>query len=118
MSKTMMGAGESDRGRGCLDEQLAEKYEAILGHPMTVRELRLIPYLQYLVVNRQPWSIGKMRQSEVEICNEWQRRGWLLASSSAPLRVSREFWDFMNDVLWDSYALHLSEGGAGDGDGE
>lgn len=59
-----------DHGRGCLDEQLAEKYEAILGHPMTVRELRLIPYLQYLVVNRQPWSIGKMRQSEVEICNE------------------------------------------------
>lgn len=29
-----------------------------------------------------------------------------------------EFWDFMNDVLWDSYALHLNEGSADDGDGE
>lgn len=107
-----------DRGRECLDEQLSEKYKDFLGHPMTVRELWLIPYLQYLAVNRRPWNIRKMSQSEVEIYNEWQRKGWLLAGSTAPLRVSREFWDFMNDVLWDAYALHLNAGSADDEDGE
>ncbi|HIY83871.1 hypothetical protein [Rubneribacter sp.] len=95
--------------RGCLTDELAEKYRMRLGtgYPMTRTELRLIPYLHYLVVNRKRIEMEKIDHNEYAAMSVWICRGWLLDYPGKPVAVSKEFWDTMCDVLWDAYALHL-----------
>lgn len=87
--------------RGVITERIQEKYG------MTHEELRLIPYVQYLLVNQEPIDPAKVNAEEREILQKWRDKGYLTFSMQEPLTVSREFWDMMNDLLWDCYVLHI-----------
>jgi hypothetical protein len=89
--------------RGVLTDELAEKYG------ITLKELRLIPYFQYLLINHQAVDIRKIDQEERDILQRWRDEGKITFSCYYPVRASREFWDFMNDVLWDSYVPHIDD---------
>lgn len=95
--------------RGCLTEELAEKYKPHMGtgYRMTTIELRLIPYLQYLAVNREPVDRRKISADEFAALAVWGQRGWIDFNIDEPVAVTKEFWSFMCGVLWDAYALHL-----------
>lgn len=89
--------------RGVITKTVQEKYG------MTLEEFRLIPYVQYLLVNQEPVDPGKVSGEEREILQKWRDKGYLTFSIQEPLTVSREFWDIMNNFLWDSYVLHMDE---------
>ncbi len=89
--------------RGIITEEIKEKYQ------MTVKEFRLIPYVQYLLVNQMPVDPQKIDAEEREILQSWRDKGYLTFSMKEPLTVSREFWDMMNDFLWDCYVLQKEE---------
>ena len=89
--------------RGEITEEIKEKYK------MSYGEFRLIPYIQYLLVNREPVDPQKLSGEEREILQKWRDKGRLTFSMQEPLTVSREFWDIMNNFLWDSYVLHIDE---------
>lgn len=94
-----------EKGRGRYDEARAEKHKAFLGHDMTQEEIRLIPYIQYCAVNHYTTDRARMSASERKIVNEWQERGWL---ERFPYIIpTREFWQFMCDVLFDFYVDEL-----------
>ena len=86
--------------RGMLTEELTNKYN------ITVKELRLIPYFQYLLVNQMSVDPNKIDAEERKILKKWQDEGKITFSCSETVTATREFWDFMNDVLWDSYVPH------------
>lgn len=90
--------------RGILTEELTSKYGID-----TTLELRLIPYYQYLVINSLPINPNAINSSEREILARWKEEGKIDYSMSYPCSCSREFWDYMNNVLWDSYAIHMDE---------
>ena len=89
--------------RGMLTEELATKYG------ITLKELRLIPYFQYLLINHMSVDPSKIDAEEREILKKWRDAGKITFSCSETVTTTREFWDFMNDVLWDSYVPHYEE---------
>ena len=89
--------------RGVCTEEIANKYN------VTAKELRLIPYLQYLLVNYMPVDIQKVSKDEREILGKWRDEGRITFSCNHPCTITKEFWDFINNILFDSYIPELCE---------
>ena len=83
--------------RGEFTEELKAKYN------INITELRLIPYFQYLLVNHSRVDPAKINESERQILQRWRDEGKITFSCSDPCTCTREFWDWMNNILWDSY---------------
>ena len=93
-----------------MTDELAKKGESILGHPMTATELRLIPYVHYCAVNQQSIDRSRTNQEEHEILRGWTDRGLCRCFPfNVEVAPSNNFWQFMCDVLFDAYVLHLRE---------
>ncbi len=97
--KCKIESEEINMSRGIITEEIKEKYH------MTTKEFRLIPYVQYLLVNQMPIDPQKIDAEEREILQNWRNKGYLTFSMKEPLTASREFWDIMNSFLWDCYVL-------------
>lgn len=96
-----------EKKRGAMNDELAKKHEGFLGHPLTLTEIRLIPYIQYCAVNQQRADRSRMNADERKLLNEWEQASYLVRF---PYIVpTREFWQFMSDVLFDFYASELVE---------
>ena len=89
--------------RGMLTDELVNKYG------ITLKELRLIPYLQYLLINHMSVDPQKVDAEERKILKKWQDEGKITFSCSEVVTSTKEFWDFMNEVLWDSYVPHYED---------
>jgi len=53
----------------------------------------------------------KINEEETFIIAEWWTRGYIAPNpnrslSFTRLYVTKEFWDFMNEILWYTYANH------------
>lgn len=83
--------------RGQFTEELKEKYN------ITVKQLRLLPYFQYLLMNNMSVDPVKIDDEERKILSKWREEGKITFSMSAPCTCTKEFWNWMNDILWDSY---------------
>ena len=89
--------------RGKLTEALKKKGEAFLGREFTQKELRLYPYIDYCIKNNcQGWSFSKMNATELDIIDQLEEDGCLVYSAEKVV-VSRAFYNFMQDMLAESY---------------
>lgn len=88
--------------RGQFTEELKEKYD------ITLKQLRLLSYFQYLLMNELRIDPCKIDSEERIILNRWSDEGKITFSCIEPCTCTKEFWDWMNDILWDSYVPHLS----------
>lgn len=93
--------------RGKYDEEKAAKYEGFFGHPLTLVEMRLIPYVQYCAVNQQQIDRSRIDGAEHKLMFEWKKNGWL--DLFPCVSVSREFWNVMGNILFDFYSCELVE---------
>lgn len=89
--------------RGAFTEEIKRKYN------IAVEELRLIPYFQYLLCNNKPVDPTKLSQEEHKILQKWRDEGKISFSMSNMCTCTKDFWDWMNEVLWDSYIPHLDK---------
>ena len=87
--------------RGILTDKIKNKFG------ITLKELRLIPYLQYCLMNG-PIDPRKIDEEEREILQKWRDEGKITFSIKYECTCTKEFWDFMNEVLWESYVKHLT----------
>lgn len=87
--------------RGAFTEELGTKYN------VTLKELRLIPYVQYSLLNHTPIDIMRVDEEELEILKKWKSEGKIHAVEGNKLACTKEFWDWMNDVLWESYVPRI-----------
>lgn len=60
--------------RGQLTDRIKEKSLELLGYEITQKELRLIPYLQYQMVNEQKIDPRKIDEEEREILSKWREK--------------------------------------------
>lgn len=89
--------------RGILTDDMKEKYG------ITVKELRLLPYFQYLLMNSEPVDSRKIDSEERTILQKWRDEGKITFSMSEPCNCTLEFWNWMNEILWESYVPHYEE---------
>ena len=89
------------QGRGALTRRVADKSKEMLGREITLTELRLMPYIQYELMNNRRVSVDRMNGDEISVLNDWLLAGWLTELS--PLKTSKKFYDAMCEILYLAY---------------
>lgn len=90
--------------RGCLTEEIKAKYG------ITLKQLRLLPYLQYLLMNNMAIDPIKIDDEERKILAKWRDEGKITFSMRKPCTCTIKFWGWMNEILWETYVPHYEEG--------
>lgn len=89
--------------RGELTPTIAQKMEKFLGREATQKELRLYPYLAHVMVNDRKIEPIRIDQPEREILSKLRAEGHIEGGASG-LAMTREFFLFISDVVFDAYA--------------
>ena len=90
--------------RGALTPAIQQIAKDKIGREISLTELRLIPYVQYVMLNNQRLDAWKINQEEREILAKWKEKDWV-AGGAGGLSVSKEFYDLMCEILWEGYVV-------------
>jgi len=88
--------------RGRLDDKVQELAKGFLGREIDRTELRLYPYLAYLMQNEQRIDPNKCNQDDRVVLQRLRDEGHIDGGASG-LSMTKEFWDYINEVLWYNY---------------
>ena len=106
--------------RGQLTDRIKQRSVELFGYEISQKELRLMPYLQYQLVNEQRLKPEHLNEEERQILTKWVEMGYILdgvsackgrpmMSASVKLKVTKEFWDSILEILWLGYVdLHYT----------
>ena len=90
-------------GRGQLTDAISDKAKAFLGRDLTQIELRLYPYLQYVMVNERKLDPRRVNPEERVILAGLRTEGHIEGGAGG-LTMTREFFLFISDLIFDAYA--------------
>ena len=88
--------------RGQLTDRIKEKSEKLLGYEITVKELRLMPYLQYVMANEQVIKMESVNTEERKILSKWRESGHIEGRASG-LLITKAFWNIMCELIFLGY---------------
>lgn len=94
--------------RGILTKEIQEIAKKHIGREIDTTELRLIPYIQYVMVNKQRLDMSKINQEERVVLRKLKDAGFVEGGASG-LSITEEFWAFMCEILWQSYVKREGE---------
>lgn len=95
--------------RGAITDKIQEIAKKFLERKITRVELRFIPYIQYVMANEQKLDIQKVSSKEREILKKWKEAD-LVEGGASGLSITKEFWNFMCEILWEGYVVGGSDG--------
>ncbi len=84
--------------RGQLTQRITGKSEELLGYEINQKELRLMPYIQYVMVNSQKIDIRHINSEERQILNKWRKAGHIEGGASG-LQITEEFWNIICEIV-------------------
>lgn len=90
----------SDRGMLC--ESVINKSKEFLGEEITIKELRLYPYLDYVWKNGGCIELSKITREENNIIKKRASEGHMIKEGTS-IYPTREFYDYVQDILADTY---------------
>lgn len=88
--------------RGMLTEEIKVMAKELLDIEIDITQLRLMPYVQYCVMNVQNIDPNHVNNMDREALSKWRKDG-LIKGGASTLSVSKKFWDAMSEILWHSY---------------
>jgi len=88
--------------RGVLNQEAQKMAKKHFGREITTTELRLMSYIQYVMMNGQAIDPRRINQDEREILSKWRKEEHISGGVSG-LLITREFWDAINDILFVTY---------------
>ena len=91
-----------EQKRGQLTDRIREKSNELLGYKITQEELRLLPYLQYVMVNEQRINTNSINADERKILSKWREAGHIYGGVSG-LGMTKEFWDIITELIFLGY---------------
>jgi hypothetical protein len=95
--------------RGQLNDEVQDIAEKRLGRPLTcIAELRLLPYLDYLMKNQQKIDPRKINTEEREILRGLKKEGHI-EGGAVGLKMTKEFYDAIQEILWQAYVVQGAE---------
>ncbi len=92
-------------GRGALTQKIKDYSKKVLGYEIDTVELRLMAYVQYVMVNEQRIDISKVNQEDREILSKWRKAGHIEGGASG-LEITKEFWDIICEIIFMGYVDH------------
>lgn len=91
-----------EQKRGQLTDRIKEKSKELFGYEIDQTELRLLPYIQYTMVNNQYISLQHINSGERKIVSKWRKAGYFEGGAGG-MQISRKFWDIMNEIVFLGY---------------
>ena len=92
--------------RGMLTPEVLEKAKDLLNvGKFSQVELRLMPYVQYTIMNGGKLEREKLNNEEREVLKDWEVKNWI-DLNQLEIRVTKPFFDAMNELLWLTYVDH------------
>ncbi len=88
--------------RGELTEAIQKIAKEKIDREITLTELRLIPYIQYIMVNEQKLEPIRISPEERAVLKKWKEEDYIEGGATG-LAITKEFWDFMCEILFESY---------------
>ncbi len=90
--------------RGQLNDEVQGLAKGFLGREITVKELRLYPYLDFVMKNEQKLDPRRVNQDDRDILQKLREEEHIEGGASG-LSMTKEFYDYINQVLWVSYVV-------------
>jgi len=95
---------ETKQGRGQLTQRIKDKSKELFGYELTVRQLRLIPYILNVMQNDKTIDRRRINDEEFDIIIQWENENHLTYSvASCELTITKDFWDKANEILFLGY---------------
>jgi len=91
-----------EQKRGQLTDRIKQKSKELLKYEITTTELRLMPYIQFTMVNNQKIEPIKINEEERKILSKWRELGYIEGGASG-LSITKEFWDIINEIIFLGY---------------
>lgn len=91
--------------RGQLTDEIQKLAKGFLGREINVQELRLYPYLDYVMKNNQKIEPCRINKEERNILKQLKEENHIEGGASG-LSMTKEFYDYINQVLWLSYVVN------------
>ncbi len=99
----MTKAMKEKQGRGQLTARVQNKAMLLMGRVITAVELRLMPYIQFAMVNEQRIQPDKISSEERTILSQWRKEGYLDGSVGDRMTISEEFWNIICTLIMLAY---------------
>ena len=90
------------QGRGELTGRIREKSKELFGYEIDRTELRLMPYIQYVMCNEQVIKMEHCDKDDRNILSKWRKKGYIEGGASG-LAITKEFWDKINEIIFLGY---------------
>lgn len=87
-----------EQRRGQLTDRIKKKSKELLGYEIGVAELRLMPYVQYVMVNSQKVDIRHINSEDRAILQKWREAGHIEGGASG-LQITEEFWNIICEII-------------------
>jgi len=94
--------------RGELTSKIKKMSKELLGYEIDKTELRLMPYIQYQIMNEQKLDPNKMNKDDRDILQKWREAGHM-EGGALGLSITKDFWNKINEILWLGYASYREE---------
>jgi len=92
----------NEQRRGQLTERIRVKSKELLGYEINQVELRLMPYIQYEMMNNHRIEPKKINAEEREVLSACRKKGYIEGGAGG-LGITKEFWDKINEILFLGY---------------
>jgi hypothetical protein len=90
------------QGRGQLTDRIKAKSVELLGYEMDKTELRLMPYIQYVMVNEQRIKPEHCNGDDRAILAKWREAGHIEGGASG-LAITQDFWNIICEIVFLGY---------------
>ena len=88
--------------RGVLTEEVNKIAEDMIHRKITQVELRLMPYIQYVMLNEQIIEPIRINSEERKILQKWKDEGFIKGGATG-LSITKEFYGFICEILFEAY---------------
>lgn len=88
--------------RGMLSDRIQAKAKELLGREITVIELRMMPYVQFVMVNDQRIEPRKCNQADRDVLSLWRKEGHIEGGAGG-LSITKKFWDIICEIVFLGY---------------
>ena len=94
--------------RGVLTDEIQVLAKMYLDRKISRTELRLMPYIQHVMMNEQKLDPRKINEDERKILRRWKDEGHI-EGGACGLSITKEFWDAMSSILWVGYVVGAAD---------
>ncbi len=84
--------------RGELTDRIKQKSKELLGYKMDVTELRLMPYIMYVMTNNQRIDPVHCNHDDREILKKWKKAKHIEGGASG-LQITEKFWNIICEIV-------------------